>query len=132
MSKKKLSDNAGEMMTLDTQMKREVRFDVEMWRDIARPGIDKLDDGDQQIVEEAVASLLWYIGMATCTTADKPCDADYRRLRECCGQANYFRNVIREKYLKAAGVEPEEWYEYEGDPEPAEVGPPRPSEAVLH
>ena len=103
------ADKRGVMRTLQDMINAEVEFDVELWDDLARKNIDDLGEEDRQTVEEAVATILWYMGLATCTVASEPCEADYRRLRECCGQAWRYRNVIRETLMRARGVPTEEW-----------------------
>lgn len=103
------ADEVGVMMTLQDMIDAEAEFDVELWDDLARKKIDDLDEEDRQTVEEAVATILWYMGLATCTVASEPCEADYRRLRECCGQAWRYRNVIRETFMRARGMPTEEW-----------------------
>lgn len=115
------------MRTLGDMIDQGVEFDVELWDDLARKDIDHLDDEARQDVEEAVASILYYMGLATCTVATEPSDDDYRRLRECCAQAWAARNVIREAVLKAGGVDCEEWRDH-GPKDTEEV----PDDVVLH
>lgn len=124
-------DVGGKIRTLEDQLRDGVEFDVELWRDIARRRIDELDEEGQQIVNEAVAALLWYMGVATCTRAQEPSEADYRRLRECCSRALTARNTIREVFLKHDGYEVEEWRD-EDDRSTSSVRPLRPTKTVLH